>query len=403
MPTTFDKVSEQPTLLLSQRPYIPYGDVTVVYGEGSLGKGRSIASIIGAVTTGRPVGLDTDADAPGDVIVMLPEDKPGEQVVGRLIAAGADLSRVHDLTRLDGGTRFKFSANAKTAGALPVLRSYIDHLRRSCLCGETFSDAMALVQHLAQVPLPEHGPRNPRLVVGDPVTALVGDGTIQTNKGARAFIEPIQDLADDTGVAVVLVMHPTKAGKLQGSGAIRDAARVVLRMRWDEVSKEQRVVEVEKGNNVPPALALPVKFTIEDGEDGRPRVRWLGGAGGTGQSPAWREKLQAEKTARAVLAAKAAVTSVPLPGAASPAGQPWRAIRWDKAPGGQDTPSIAGDAADEAGARQVAEGMAGRKLLWGPSAQAGIAVSTPVYQPNGTLTVFAVYKRGPAAAAEAAA
>lgn len=405
MPYTFDQVSEQPTLLLSQRPYLPYGDAVVVYGEGSLGKGRSIASVIGAVTTGRPVGLDTDADDPGDAIVLLPEDKPGEQVVGRLIAAGADLRRVHDLTRVDG-TRFKFSANPRTPGDLPYLRSYIELLRRSCLCGQVLDNAAALAAHL-QESAGKSGTgsagacaaRNPRLVVCDPVTALVGDGTIQTNKGGRAFIEPLQDLADATGVCVVLVMHPTKNGKLQGSGALRDAARVVLKMSWDEVSKDQRVVIVEKGNNVPPDLAVPVRFTIKVNAEGRPYAEWLGkpGTAEPGGGPGWREERETEKAARAACAAKAAVASVTLPAVPPSAALPWRAIRWDRAAGKADAQSHTGDAATEDAARALAVTAAGRPLAWSPYGSPGQpsgVLSSPVRRADGTVTIFAVYQPG---------
>lgn len=409
MPVTYDQVPEQPTLLLCQRPFIPYGDLTLVYGEADLGKGRSVASFIADVTRGRPLGLDADGDDPGDVVVLMGEDKPGEHVVGRLIAADADLRRVHDLTKLDGGVRFKFSADPKKPGHLPVLRSYIDQLRRSCLCGQTFKDLDELLAHLAApgVHLPDHAARNPRLVVGDPMTSLVRGGSIQTNTGARAFMEPIQDMADATGVAVVLVAHPTKDGKLQGSGALRDAARVVLYMHWDEVNKEHRVVEVEKGNNVPPELKQPCKFTIRKRSDSRPYAAWLGKPkASVAANDDWRALKTAERNARAAMLAKVTVANATLPAQSSPAGKPWRVIRWDvPAGGGNGVPGIVGDASGEEGARTLAETTAGCELRWSgygnPGEPTGLT-SHHVRHADGSLTVFTVYDRSAAVANPAA-
>ena len=88
IPTCADD-EPQETLLLSKRPYLSLGDVVVMYGPGSVGKGRINMAVIADVTNGQPIGLDTEADEPADVIVILPEDKHTEQVIPRLIAAGA--------------------------------------------------------------------------------------------------------------------------------------------------------------------------------------------------------------------------------------------------------------------------------------------------------------------------
>src|SRR5580693_2053929 len=81
---------------------IPRGDVTGVFGEGSVGKGRMTWSFIAqVVNTG------------GTVLVILPEDQANEQVRPRAEAAGVeDMSRVINLTRVNGA-RFKLSASAK--------------------------------------------------------------------------------------------------------------------------------------------------------------------------------------------------------------------------------------------------------------------------------------------------
>jgi hypothetical protein len=403
--TTFDHVEEQSTLLLSRRPWVEYGDVTLVHGEGEVGKGRGITSLIGAITRGEPLGLDDDGDGPGDVVVVYGEDKPGVHVVGRLKAEGADLRRVHDLSKVNG-ERFKISANPKVPGHLPILRAYIDQLRRSCLCNQVFTDYEGLVKHLSVSKGPGHAPRNPRLVVGDPIGSLVLKGTsVQTEAGARSWIEPIQDMADTTGVAVVLVGHPTKGTNvMRGSGALVNAARCVLYFRHDDVNRSHRVVEVQKGNNVPDEFRLPIKYTIENGPDGRARVRWLGKPSQEAQSATltdWRAIRLAEQKARAAASAKAAVAAATIPAKPFDPKAPWRVISWTKTAAG-NTPHLVGDVKDKVQACKAAAVNAGIPLSWNPAKDvAGGLISCPV-EHAGAITVYMAYPQKPPAAWEAA-
>ena len=221
-------------LLESMLPPIPRSDVTILYGSGGIGKGRMISGIISEVTNGG-----------GTVIVIQPEDDPNEQVRPRLETAGADLSRVIDLTMI-GGSRFKLAAGTRETGHLQLLATAIDDLNKS--------------GHYVQ------------LVVIDPIAA-VALGTISTKRGARALIEPLQDLADKTGVSILAVAHAIKDGTLQGSAGLRDAARLVYKVAVDETDPTVREVIAEKHNNLPDAE--PLRFTIEPDEQGRPRVIWL--------------------------------------------------------------------------------------------------------------------------------
>jgi RecA-family ATPase len=272
MPVSYDDARMGPLEridLWEQR--IPCGDVSLLYGDGAVGKGRMICDLIGRITTGRPLPLcreDTAAE-PGSVIVILPEDDPNEQVAHRLRAAGADLSRVYDLTRLDGGSRFKLSADAKHAGDLPHLRALVDQL--------------------------EAEGRNPRLVVIDPLAAVLGWGTIQTNPGARRLVEPLQDMAKDTGIAVLVVAHTVKSGVLQGSAGLPQALRTVWKISRDPDNPAYRLLTLEKHNNLPDAE--PVRYGIEEGADGLVRVAWLDLEALQEQRRGWRDRL-AQRQAR---------------------------------------------------------------------------------------------------------
>lgn len=221
-------------LLESMLPPIPRSETVILYGPSGVGKGRMLSGIIGEVTR-----------AGGTVVLVAPEDDPHEEIRPRLEAADADLSRVINLTTV-GGVRLKLSAGSKEPGHLQLLATAIDDLNRN--------------GHYVQ------------LVVIDPIAA-VAIGTISTNRGARALIEPLQDLAANTGVSIICVAHAVKSGQLQGSQGLRDAARLVYRVGIDETDPTVRVLEAEKHNNLPDSE--PLRFTIEPDDSGRPRVVWL--------------------------------------------------------------------------------------------------------------------------------
>ena len=260
MAVSYAEIPELPTLWLWDRR-IPRGDVTLLFGEGAVGKGRMLCDLIAKVTTGAPMPLCTEGSEPGSVIVIQPEDDANEQVVGRLRAAGADLTRVYDLTRLDGGSRFKLSADTKHEGNVPQLRALIEELKESG--------------------------RNPRLVVIDPLAAVLGWGSIATNAGARRVVEPLQDLAKDTGLAIVVVAHTVKSGQLQGSAGLPQALRLVYRVAKDKDNPALRVLSVEKANNL--GATDDVRYTVVDDEGGT-RVVWLDRAEMNRRRAAWRQQ-----------------------------------------------------------------------------------------------------------------
>lgn len=234
---------------------LPRADMTLLYGRGGIGKGRLTHSLIARVTEGG-----------GDVVGAWAEDKPDEQVRARLEAAGADPAHVWNITRLGDGTRFKLSAAERHEGHISLLRAFMSRLA-------------------------DMG-RDPRLIILDPVSALVGWGTIQTVAGARRFVEPVQDLADTTGAAVLGIGHPRKDGKLQGSEGLRDALRVIYEVSVDPINAAYRVITMEKGNDLASA-ADGLRFTITSGPEGRPRVEWVTRESMDAERAAWRDRLTA--------------------------------------------------------------------------------------------------------------
>lgn len=277
--TTYDTVEALPSEPLWPG-YWPRGEVVGWFGMGGLGKGRCIASLISRITQGLPMPFCSEPAKPGSVLVCLPEDHPNEQVRPRLDAEGADPKHVIDITRLEGGERFKLSALATKKGDVGRLREAIETLKLTCWsCRVEFRNGKC-----PECSGTEH--MNPRLVVIDPLMAVVGWGSISTVAGARRVIEPLQDVAQSTGVTILLVMHATKGGVLQGSAGIQQALRLLYKVELD-TNPLIRVISLEKSNNQ--GDTPTVKFTIESGDDGKVRVVWLSRDEQDQRAKSWRE------------------------------------------------------------------------------------------------------------------
>ena len=190
---------------------IPAGEVTLIAGPGSVGKGILCAALAAAVTRGQLQIDGSPAGPAGDVILVTPEDDPGSAVVHRLTAAGADLGRCHDATELGGGPFL-------IPGSLLELR-----------------------EQLAGWP-------ETRLIIIDPLLACSTVSLAANVTVRQKIMLPLQRLARDYGVAVVLIHHTTKAGTVASSKGLTDACRSVLTVGLDKARPEVRVLEVAKTN-----------------------------------------------------------------------------------------------------------------------------------------------------------
>ena len=210
---------------------IPRGCLTLVEGDGGVGKSTIIAAIGGALTAGHALPGDV-LKAPINILLIAHEDDPGSVLRPRFRLNGADLERVHFFDE---------------PGAID--REYVAKLRDF------------VVEHAIE------------LVVIDPVVAFLGTN-LDMSKGndVRSFMGPLATLAKDLEIAVVIVRHFNKNLSAQashrGSGSVdfRNASRSVLQVVKAE---EQSYVSLEKTNYA--ALAKTLLFQIKGGS-----VEWLG-------------------------------------------------------------------------------------------------------------------------------
>ena len=176
----------------------------LIGGPPGLGKSQVTANIAATVSTGELWPCNEGCAPEGDAIFLSAEDGIADTIVPRLMAAGANLDRIHIVaaaTKPDGTGRKTFS-----------LKTDVDLLER--LAAETGTV---------------------RLIIIDPISAYMGGADGNGNVETREVLEPLAEMANRLGIAVVAVTHLNKGGgsdqtalnRFVGSIAFVAAARSV--------------------------------------------------------------------------------------------------------------------------------------------------------------------------------
>lgn len=187
---------------------IPQNMLTLLAGDGGIGKGRLLANLVSRITRGAPMPDGTEGPPLGSVILATQEDDPNLAMVHRLIAEGADLSKVFDMTR-----------DFQVPESIPAVRDQID----------TLGDC--------------------RLVVIDPLSGVASIALTSSNVRVRKLImNPLEQLARDKGIGLVVVHHTVKSGRVAGTKGITDAARMVLKVSRAPSDDSIRLIHIEKSN-----------------------------------------------------------------------------------------------------------------------------------------------------------
>jgi AAA domain len=252
---------------------LPRGKVVIIAGWREAGKGLVGWNLTAALTNGwllpgeagdpERIAAGLPPKEPATVIGIWDEDDPNEDGAWRARAAGADLSRVVDLTTLPGGSPFELSAARGDNGDLPALLGAIRTLRQAG--------------------------RNPRLVIMDPLDNLVMNGSHMSKQGATRLIRRLEFVARRTGVTVLVFHHLVedgKAGKVGGSSKIVDVPRWVYRIERDEEAPELMILRKHKGNSGDPE---DIRYrVVKDGQ--RSRIEWVAAADVQAEERSWRQQ-----------------------------------------------------------------------------------------------------------------
>ncbi len=195
---------------------IAIGALTVLAGDPGLGKSLIALDLAARVSRGAP-WPDGTPNPGGSVLVIAAEDAPDTAIVPRLMAAGADCTKIHILERVsavacDGSVQQRdFALAADTDALLGKLRMLDE----------------------------------PRLVIVDPIAAYLSGAGTRRSANVRAALAPLAEAARSAGVAVLAVTHLRKnAGgkaihRLSGSLAFVTAARAVYIVPEEGVADAQ--------------------------------------------------------------------------------------------------------------------------------------------------------------------
>jgi hypothetical protein len=184
---------------------IPLGKLSILQGKGAMGKSFISMDLAARITTGRAMPHELDPQPVGNVLYFSIEDDPADTHLPRLLAAEGDPERFivskATLHYDDDGEPIK--------GALSL--AHTNEIREALVVTE------------------------PRLLVIDPVTSFLG-GAVDMHRAneVRPVLEALGDLAQEAGVAILMILHVNKGGvggaMYRGLGSVdfANTARSVL-------------------------------------------------------------------------------------------------------------------------------------------------------------------------------
>jgi hypothetical protein len=249
--------------------HIQSGAVNLIAGPE--GRGKSLVSVdIAARTSTGAAWPDGSPCERGRVLYCSAEENIEAVVVPRLMAAGADLTRIEIVDGLGSSSDEK-----KVIGDIDL---------KKCL--------PAVYNKLKDI-----GDGEPfRLCIWDTFQSVCLTADHKSNTEQKAIVQPLQAIADELGVAMICIEHHNRGGLGRGNpdaailgGGLTRTARVIWHVVEDPESPElMRLFIPGKMNNCSKAEDLGWRFTFEDSEHciaGQqvtlPRVEWIEPAGVT--------------------------------------------------------------------------------------------------------------------------
>ena len=194
---------------------IACGKLHIIAGRPATGKTTVALDLAARITAGTPWPDGTQQDRPRDVVIWSGEDGLSDTLVPRLMAAGADLGRVHFVK----GETFDIGKH------LPALRDE--------------------VQSVGDV----------ALIIVDPLVSVVGKGDSNNNGDVRRGLQPLVDLCERVKAAAIGISHFTKGTdgrdpleRVTGSLAFGATARIVFATARDKQSPERMLFIQAKAN-----------------------------------------------------------------------------------------------------------------------------------------------------------
>jgi hypothetical protein len=224
----------------------PLGMLSIIDGDPGTGKSLITLALAAAVSRGTPVIPHAPVVGPAGVMILPAEDDAARTVVPRLRAAGANLDRVHIVDEVQLGDTAR---PVQLPEDLRFLREYIER-------------------------------NGVRLVVFDPIMGYLS-GLVDSHKdqSARDVLSALRRLAEETGVAIVMIRHLNKragdAALYRGGGSIAFTAAARSALVVGRVPDRPGVLAlaVAKCNLAAPVPAVTYHVGT-DHDSAAPLVEW---------------------------------------------------------------------------------------------------------------------------------
>lgn len=212
---------------------VPLGSLTLLAGAEGIGKSSLTYALIAQVTTGTLEGVYYGQ--PKSVGIIATEDSWEHTIVPRLMAAGADLTKV-------------FNIEVETHNGTPDFVQFPGDIE---ILGEAIREL------------------DIALLILDPLMSRIGNG-LDTHKDqeVRQALEPLVAMANRSGASVLGIIHINKRNStdalnnLMGSRAFSAVARAVLYVAEDQEDRSTKYMSVAKSNLGPSSLP-DLKFKLE--------------------------------------------------------------------------------------------------------------------------------------------
>lgn len=237
---------------------IPLGKLTLFVGDPDNGKSMAATYVAAKVTSGGRWFGGEQGQSSGEVLILANEDDLQDTAVPRLMAAGADLSKVN-------------FARMVQPDSNPTQNEREVQLDR---------DLAALRKLLADHP-------RIRLVTIDPVSNYLGGTKMTDEQAVRRVLTPLNALAAESGVAILGIMHLNKKADLSainrvgGAMAFVGVARAVWLFATDDEQKDvfhmlrlKQNISARTGGLTYRIATKPVQ--VEGELVPEPYIEWLG-------------------------------------------------------------------------------------------------------------------------------
>lgn len=240
--------------------WLPLGKVSILEGEPDVGKSVLTLTMAALVSNAGEwprtvvdgVRVPTPDALSAGVVLVGVEDDEADTIVPRLVAAGADRTRIHTMRQ---------PVDAKGNPKPFVIPDDVDRLRRA---------------------VNEVGAK---LVVIDPITAYLSTRSVKAgdDPSTRQALMPLVALAAATGCAILMVRHLNKAtgmtAKNRGSGTIAytgitRAVIVAAKLKEPTCDGATHAIALTKGNLTRDPMAVGYRLDSAPSDPDVPIVTW---------------------------------------------------------------------------------------------------------------------------------